>query len=46
VGLSCGITDAAMPFVLKIVLIVDMLLGRIEIIPLFILLFPRTWIKR
>ncbi|MBN2733935.1 MAG: TrkH family potassium uptake protein [Methanomicrobiaceae archaeon] len=46
VGLSCGITDAAMPFILKIVLIADMLLGRIEIIPLFILLFTRTWVKR
>ncbi|MDD3406673.1 MAG: TrkH family potassium uptake protein [Methanomicrobium sp.] len=46
VGLSCGITDAALPSELKIVLIVDMLLGRIEIIPLVILLYPRTWIKR
>jgi len=46
VGLSCGITSASMPDLLKGVLIVDMLLGRIEIIPLFILFFPRTWVKR
>jgi len=46
VGLSCGITSASMPDLLKGVLIVDMLLGRIEIIPLFILFFPRTWFKR
>lgn len=46
VGLSCGITSAAMPDILKGVLIIDMLLGRIEIIPLFILFFPRTWVKR
>jgi trk/ktr system potassium uptake protein len=46
VGLSCGITSAAMPDLLKGVLIIDMLLGRIEIVPLFILAFPRTWVKR
>jgi trk system potassium uptake protein TrkH len=46
VGLSCGITSAAMPSLLKGVLIVDMLLGRIEIVPLVILIFPRTWVKR
>ncbi len=46
VGLSTGITGAAMPALLKVVLIIDMLLGRVEIIPLCILFFPRTWIKR
>ena len=46
VGLSCGITSAAMPGILKGVLIVDMLLGRIEIVPLFVLFFPRTWVRR
>ncbi len=45
VGLSCGITSAAMPAVLKGVLIVDMLLGRIEIVPIFVLFFPRTWVR-
>ena len=46
VGLSSGITSAAMPDFLKGVLIIDMLLGRIEIIPLLILAFPRTWVKQ
>lgn len=46
VGLSCGVTGAALPGVLKAVLIGDMLLGRIEIIPLCILFFPRTWWRR
>jgi trk system potassium uptake protein TrkH len=46
VGLSTGITSAAMPLVPKIILGIDMLLGRIEIIPLCILLMPQTWIER
>jgi trk system potassium uptake protein TrkH len=45
VGLSAGVTSAAMAPLLKLVLIADMLLGRMEIIPLFILLFPRTWVR-
>jgi trk system potassium uptake protein TrkH len=46
VGLSTGITGAALALPLKVVLIIDMLLGRIEIIPLILLIFPRTWVKR
>ena len=46
VGLSTGLTGPLMPEALKWTLIVDMILGRIEIIPLCILLFPRTWVKR
>lgn len=46
VGLSTGITGPMMPEILKWTLVVDMVLGRIEIIPLCILLFPRTWIRR
>lgn len=46
VGLSCGVTGAALPGVLKAVLIGDMILGRIEIIPLCILFFPRTWWRK
>ncbi len=46
VGLSTGLTGPLMPDVLKMTLILDMILGRIEIIPLCILLFPRTWVKR
>lgn len=45
-GLSTGVTDPEMPSLLKLVLCADMLLGRVEIIPLFILLLPRTWIER
>ena len=45
VGVSTGITSPLLPLQLKLVLIVDMLLGRIEIIPLALLFFPRTWIK-
>ena len=46
VGLSAGATSAAMPAILKAVLIIDMLFGRIEIIPLILLFMPGTWIKR
>lgn len=46
VGLSVGVTNAAMPVVLKTVLIIDMLFGRIEIIPLILLFMPGTWVKR
>ena len=46
VGLSAGVTSAAMPVILKSVLIIDMLFGRIEIIPLILLFMPGTWIKR
>jgi trk system potassium uptake protein TrkH len=46
VGLSAGVTSAAMPVGLKLVLIIDMLFGRIEIIPLILLFMPGTWIKR
>ncbi|SFM76265.1 TrkH family potassium uptake protein [Methanolobus profundi] len=46
VGLSAGTTSAAMPFVLKAVLIIDMLFGRIEIIPLILIFMPGTWFKR
>ncbi len=46
VGLSSGVTAADMPDLLKIILCVDMLLGRIEIVPLLVLFMPRTWIRR
>lgn len=46
VGLSAGVTSASMPAVLKAVLIVNMLFGRIEIIPLILLFMPGTWVKR
>ncbi|WP_319549087.1 potassium transporter TrkG [Desulfogranum marinum] len=46
VGLSTGITSAALPTLLKWVLCVDMLLGRLEIIAWLVLLYPRTWFGR
>lgn len=45
VGLSSGITQPELSSWLKIVLCMDMLLGRLEIIALLILLYPATWIK-
>ena len=44
VGLSSGITGATLSPWLKGVLCLDMLFGRLEILPLLVLLAPRTWI--
>ncbi len=46
VGLSTGLASPSLPLILKGVLSVDMLLGRLEIIPFLILLNPTTWWKR
>lgn len=46
VGMSAGITDPAMPAVLKGVLCADMLMGRLEIVGVLVLLYPWTWIAR
>lgn len=46
VGLSVGITNSALPALLKGVLCVDMLMGRLEIIALLVLLYPGTWFGR
>jgi len=43
VGLSTGITAPELHPVLKTVLCADMLLGRLEIVALLVLLYPRTW---
>jgi trk system potassium uptake protein TrkH len=43
VGLSTGITSQELPAFLKAVLCVDMLLGRLEIVALLVVLYPRTW---
>ena len=43
VGLSTGITHTDLPSTLKAVLCIDMLLGRVEIVALLIVLYPRTW---
>lgn len=46
VGLSVGITRADLAPVLKLVLCADMLLGRLEIIPWLVLLYPGSWLGR
>ncbi len=44
VGLSTGITSAELPALLKGILCVDMLMGRLEFIAWIVLLYPRTWL--
>ncbi|MCC7410194.1 MAG: TrkH family potassium uptake protein [Gammaproteobacteria bacterium] len=44
VGLSAGVTGPDLAAPLKVVLIFDMLAGRVEIFALLVLLYPRTWI--
>jgi trk system potassium uptake protein TrkH len=46
VGLSTGITRHGLEPLLKLVLGVDMLLGRLEIIALLVVLYPHTWIGK
>jgi len=43
VGLSSGVTGPALPVTLKLLLCVDMLAGRLEIVALLIVLYPPTW---
>lgn len=43
VGLSSGITRTALEMPLKLVLMADMLFGRVELIALLVVLWPRTW---
>lgn len=45
-GLSVGITSSGLPDVLKAILCVDMLMGRLEILAWLVLFFPGTWIGR
>ncbi|MGY6277029.1 TrkH family potassium uptake protein [Methylomonas sp. MgM2] len=44
-GLSAGITRVELEPLLKLVLIVDMLLGRVEFMAFLVFLYPRTWFK-
>ena len=44
VGLSAGITSPDLAPVLKVVLCADMLMGRLEILAMMVLLYPRTWV--
>lgn len=45
-GLSTGITRPELEVVLKGILCFDMLAGRLEIVALLIVLYPRNWIGR
>ncbi len=46
VGLSTGITSAGLPAFLKVVLSLDMLMGRVEVVAFIVLLRPATWFGR
>jgi trk system potassium uptake protein TrkH len=46
VGLSSGITSSALPALLKLVLCLDMLAGRLEIVALLVALYPVTWMGK
>ena len=46
VGLSAGVVAAEMPFFLKAIFCMDMLLGRLEIFAWLVMVYPRTWIGR
>lgn len=46
VGLSTGVTSHELAPFLKGVLCFDMLAGRLEVLALLVLLYPRTWIGR
>lgn len=43
VGLSAGVTAPELEPLLKGVLCADMLMGRLEIVALLVILYPRTW---
>lgn len=46
VGISAGVTALGLPAFLKMILCIDMLMGRLEIIALLIMFYPKTWIGR
>jgi len=43
VGLSSGITDAGLPSWIKLLLSFEMWAGRLEVLPVLVLLYPGTW---
>ncbi|MBN1613341.1 MAG: TrkH family potassium uptake protein [Deltaproteobacteria bacterium] len=45
-GLSVGLTGATLPPLLKGILCVDMLMGRLEIMAWLVMLYPGTWFGR
>jgi trk system potassium uptake protein TrkH len=46
VGLSAGVVSSEMPNLLKGILCIDMLLGRLKILAWLVMVYPRTWIGR
>lgn len=46
VGLSLGVTSPELAGWAKLVLIADMWAGRLEILPVLVLLYPGTWLAR
>jgi trk system potassium uptake protein TrkH len=46
VGLSSGLTSPSLPALLKLVLVVDMWLGRLEILPVLVVLNPAIWLPK
>ncbi len=46
VGLSAGVVSSEMPNLLKGILCIDMLLGRLEILAWLVMVYPGTWIGR
>ncbi len=46
VGLSSGVTSASLPVFLKIILIIDMWAGRLEILPVLVVFYPAVWISK
>jgi trk system potassium uptake protein TrkH len=44
VGLSTGIARPELETPLKLVLCANMLLGRLELLAVLVLLYPRTWV--
>jgi len=46
VGLSVGLTSPTLPALLKVILCIDMLMGRLEIIAWLVMLYPGTWLGR
>jgi trk system potassium uptake protein TrkH len=46
VGLSTGISAPSLDTAVKLVLGVDMLFGRVEVIALLVVLYPPTWLGR
>lgn len=43
VGLSVGLISPSLPALLKSILCIDMLMGRLEIIAWLVLIYPHTW---